>query len=321
MSRSGDVIPTIVDVIVDSSIEPIFPPENLGWHWKGSDIVLDNPDASKTVQIKRIEHFFVTIGVPRLREKTIEKLWYAGYKDIKAITNAKPSDLIKIKGIGKKTSESHYKNIHETMRTTRLDRYIPASTTLSLGIGRKLVKQLMRYHPTILEDSSDVIQRMLKKKEIPGFGTKRIANVAENVPKFRDFLFSLNKEDIEYALKKDKERRDNLKKGGFNQNIRGKTFVLTGFYGNLDLNIEDYIYDNLGNFSDSVTSLTEAVVAANILDFSKKMEAALKLGVPVLSLDEFIKKYNIPKKTARDDEDGEIIEEHELGVVEDPEAE
>ena len=321
VSRSGDVIPTIVDVIVDSSIEPIFPPENLGWHWKGSDIVLDNPDASKTVQIKRIEHFFVTIGVPRLREKTIEKLWYAGYKDIKAITNAKPSDLIKIKGIGKKTSESHYKNIHETMRTTRLDRYIPASTTLSLGIGRKLVKQLMRYHPTILEDSSDVIQRMLKKKEIPGFGTKRIANVAENVPKFRDFLFSLNKEDIEYALKKDKERRDNLKKGGFNQNIRGKTFVLTGFYGNLDLNIEDYIYDNLGNFSDSVTSLTEAVVAANILDFSKKMEAALKLGVPVLSLDEFIKKYNIPKKTARDDEDGEIIEEHELGVVEDPEAE
>lgn len=321
VSRSGDVIPTIVDVKVDPSIEPIFPPESLGWHWKGSDIVLDDPDSSKTVQIKRIEHFFVIIGVPRLREKTIEKLWYAGYKTIKAITNASPSDLIKIKGIGKKTSESHYKNIHETMRTTRLDRYIPASTTLNLGIGRKLVKQLMRYHPSILEDEPEVIKRMLKKKEIPGFGPKRIANVAENVPKFRDFLFSLNKEDIEYALKKDKERRENLKKGGFNQKLRGKTFVLTGFYGKLDLNIEDYIYDNLGNFSDTVTSLTEAVVAANILDFSKKMEAALKLGVPVLSLEEFIQRYNIPKKTAQEDEEGEYAEREEqaLGIVDQPE--
>jgi DNA ligase (NAD+) len=312
--RSGDVIPTIVDVTVDESIEPIFPPTDPGWHWKGVDIILNDPDSSKVVQIKRIEHFFITIGVPRLREKTIEKMWDFGLKTIKDITNAKPEDFIKIKGIGKKTSESHYKNIHDVMRKTRLDRYIPASTVLNLGIGRKLVKQLMRYHPTILNEDSDQIRRMLKKKEIPGFGAKRIENVASNVPKFREFLFSLNEDDIKFAMKHDQMRREMLKKNGFNPKIRGKTFVLTGFYGRLDLSIEDYIYDNLGNFSDTVTGLTEAVISANILETSKKIETALKLEIPILSLEEFSKKYDIKSDIPDTDIDDEDREDENLGI-------
>lgn len=305
IARSGDVIPTIIDVQINDNITPVYPPESPSWHWKGQDIVLDDPDSNKTVQIKRIEHFFATIGVPRLREKTIEKLWDSGFKTIKSITNAKPADFIKIKGIGKKTSESHFKNIHEVMRRTRLDRYIPASTVLNLGIGRKLVKQLMRYHPSILEDEPDVIRRILKKKEIPGFGPKRIENLAENVPKFREFLYDLNREDIEYAMKQDALRRENIKSGKINIKIRGKVFVTTGFYGHMDLDIGDYIYDNLGNFSDTVTSMTEAVIAANLLDVSKKMTEAQNLKVPVLSMEEFLKKYDINIKKGEDDEEGD----------------
>lgn len=324
VARSGDVIPTIVDVQINDGITPIYPPEVPRWHWKGQDIVLDDPDSNRTVQIKRIEHFFATIGVPRLREKTIEKLWDAGFKTIKAITNAKPGDFIKIKGIGKKTSESHYKNIHEVMRHTRLDRYIPASTVLGLGIGRKLVKQLMRYHPSILEESPDVIRRMLKKKEIPGFGPKRIENIATHVPLFRDFLYDLNREDIEYAMKQDAQRRENLRSGKVNMKIRGKIFVTTGFYGHMDLAIEDEVYDSMGNFSDTVTSLTEAVIAANLLDVSKKMTEAQNLKVPVLSLDEFIRKYDIKAGKRKDGEgdDGDDMEtkEIQLDTVEDIEG-
>ncbi len=315
--RSGDVIPTIVDVEINNNIEPLLPIEAVTgpWYWKGHDIMLKDPDSDKTVQIKRIEHFFVTIGVPRLREKTIEKLWNAGYKDIKALTNAKPSDFIKIKGFGAKSSESHYKNIHEIMRRTRMDRYIPATTTFNIGIGRKLVKQLMRYHPTVLSEDSATIKTMLTKKKIPGFAAKRIENVSENVPKFREFLLSLNKEDIEYAMKKDEERRQKVKTGDFNPLIKGKTFVLTGFYGKVDLDLDDYLYDNLGNFSDAVTSSTEAVVAANIMDSSKKMIEAQKLGVKVLSLEEFKAAYNIPKKAGGSEDD--VMEEAELGIRDD----
>jgi DNA ligase (NAD+) len=301
--RSGDVIPTIIDCEVNEAIEPIFPNLIPSWHWKGNDIYLDDIDGNRTVQIMRMNHFFATIGVPRLREKTLEKLWNFGLKDIKAITNAKPTDFIKIKGIGKKSAEGHYRNIHEVMRKTRLDRFIPAVTSTTLGIGRKLVKQLMRYHPSILEDEEDVIRRMLTKKKIPGFGPKRIESVASNIPKFKEFLFSLNEEDIKYAIKQDKEQRERIKAVGYNQKIRGKMFVTTGFFGHMDIELEDYIYDNLGNFSDLVTSGTTAVIAANLLSSSKKMVAALQLNIPVLSLQEFVKSFDIPYAKLKDDED------------------
>jgi NAD-dependent DNA ligase len=163
---------------------------------------------------------------------------------------------------------------------------------------------------------------MLTKKKIPGFAAKRIENVSENVPKFREFLLSLNKEDIEYAMKKDEERRERIKTGSFNPLIRGKTFVLTGFYGRMDLSLEDYIYDNLGNFSDTVTSSTSAVIAANVMDASKKMLEAQKLGVKVLSLEEFRKAYKVPSKSDEDGEDSEGVgEDAKLGIVHDEEDE
>lgn len=301
--RSGDVIPTIIDVDVDEKIEPIFPPQEPKWHWKGQDIILDDIDNNKQVQIQRITHFFKTIAVPRLRDKTIEKLWNAGYNTIQKITNAKPEDFIKIKGIGKKTSVSHYNNIHTIMRKTRLDRFIPASTTLELGIGRKLVKQLTRYYPGILEDDEETISRTLRKKEIPGFGVKRIANVAANIPKFKQFLYSLNKEDVEFAIKNDALRRETTKNNGYNPKIRGKTFVLTGFLGRTDYELEDYIYDHFGNFSSVVTSSTNAVISANLMEITTKMLTAEQMHIPVYSIDEFVKKYDVPYHVSKDDDD------------------
>lgn len=305
--RSGDTIPIIIDVEVDPTISPIYPPDKPSWHWKGSDIILDDIEGNKTVQLKRIEHFFVTIGVPRLREKTLEKMWDAGFRDIKAITNGTPDKFIKIKGIGKKSADGYYKNIHEIMRKTRIDRYIPASTTLELGIGRKLVKQLMRYYPNILDDDAETIKRMLTKKEIPGIGTKRIANIASNIPKFKAFLLLLNKNDVEYAITQDQKQKEKIRTRGYNTKIRGKTFVFTGFFGKIDYELEDYIYDNFGNFSTAVTSSTEAVVSANLLDVTNKMLSAQKLGVKVLSVEEFVGMYDIPYSKVKS-EDPETIE-------------
>jgi DNA ligase (NAD+) len=307
--RSGDVIPTIIDVEVDENITPIYPPTILPygpWHWRGVDILLDEVDSNRAVQIKRIEHFFTVIGVPRLREKTIEKLWDAGFKTIRAITNAKPADLIKIKGIGKKTADAHYHNIHNTLRKTRIDRFIPASSTLELGIGRKLIKQVMRYHPTLLEEDEEAIKRSLTRKAIPGIGAKRIDNIAKNIPKFREFLFDLSKEDIVYAIDHDRKQQDMVKTRGYNMKVRGKTFVLTGFFGKVDYELEDYIYDNFGNFSSTVTSGTEAVITANLMETSSKMMTAQKLGVSVLSIEEFVERYDVPYSKAKDE--GEEIE-------------
>lgn len=294
IARSGDVIPTIVDVTVDNKIEPIFPSAAIGWHWKNSDIILDDIDGNKTVQIKIMDHFFSTIGVPRLREKTLEKLWEAGYKTIQKVTNAKSSDFVKIKGIGKKSADAFYTNIHTTLRKTRIDRFIPASSTLETGIGRKIIKQLVLAYPNFMDESEEELKKGLTKKKIPGLGVKRVANIAKNIPKFREFLYSLNKEDAKYAIEQDKTRRERMETAGYNEKIKDKTFVLTGFFGKTDYELEDYIYDNLGNFSSVVTSGIEAVISGNLLETSTKMLEAQKLGISVLSIEEAVRKYGIP---------------------------
>lgn len=300
--RSGDVIPTILDVEADPTITPKYPhpiaPGALGadkgWHWEKQDIMVNDIANNRVVQLKRTEHFFVTIGVPRLREKTLEKLWEAGIRSIKGITNATSDDFIKIKGIGKKTSVDLYKSIHDVMRRTRLDRFIPASTTLNLGIGRKIIKQLLNYHPTLMEDSPEVLKIILPKKNIPGLGAKRINNIVENIEKFKAFLYALNKKDIDFAIKHDSERIKSIASRGYNPKIRGKTFVFTGFFGKVDYELEDYIYDNFGSFAPSVTASTEVVVSANLMDVTSKMLAAEKLHIKVLSIEEFIKQYDLP---------------------------
>lgn len=301
--RSGDVIPAILSVEEDANITAIYPKPivpgalgaDKGWHWDKKDIIINDINNNIKVQLKRSEHFFSTIGVPRLKEKTLEKLWDAGIRSIKGITNAKIQDFEKIKGIGKKTATNLYTSIHSIMRNTRLDRFIPASTTLNLGIGRKLIKQLLNYHPTLMEDSPEVLKIILTKKNIPGIGQKRIDNIVENIEKFKKFLFALNPEDISFAIKKDSERIKSIASRGYNKKIRGKIFVMTGFFGKVDYELEDYIYDHYGSFSDSVTTGVEVVVAANLMEVTSKMLEAEKKGIKVLSVDEFITNYDIPR--------------------------
>lgn len=298
--RSGDVIPQIKDVEVDETITPIFPKtyEEGGyeWHWDRSDIVLDEIETNREVLIKRIVHFFTVIGVPRLREKTAEKMFEVGMKTPEAIVKAKSSDMVKIKGIGKKTADFFHDKIREVMSQTPPDRFIEASTTFKSGVGRKLMKQLFRYIPNILDLDEEEITRKLSQRKIPGFGPARSKSVAEGIPKFRKYLDSFAKNDVEKAIRHYVDRAETMARTGYNPLIKDKKFVLTGFMGKTDYELEDYIYDNHGDFTTTVTTGVEAVISGNVLEVSKKMIAAAQLHIPVLDIREFAYRYNVPLK-------------------------
>ena len=298
--RSGDVIPQVKDVVINEDIDAIFPDDTYSWYWKRKHILVEEIDSNPKVQIKRIYHFFSTLGVPRLGEKTAEKLWNAGMKEPEMITNAKVEDFLQIKGFGKKSSQTLYDNIRHKMQITPIDRYIIASTTLDLGIGRKLIKTLIGTFPDIIEENYDEeeIKLRLKSKKIAGIGPKRIENISKNIPKFRTFIMSLNNEYIQQAIKYNKQIRDEIAVKGYNVNIQDKIFVLTGFMHRVDYELEDYIYLNKGDIVTTVTSSTSAVIAATLSNITPKMREAVKLKVPVYSLVEFIDKFNINYKKA-----------------------
>jgi len=290
--RSGDVIPVIKDVEVNHDIEPIFPDYSRGkWHWERSDLVLNKIDSNREVQIKRMVHFFTVLEVPRLREKTLEKFWESGYHHPEDIVRASVEDMKKIKGLGIKSSADIKNNINKSLSSVPPDRFLVASTTLKSGIGRKLIKTLFHYIPNIISLSSDEINAELSKRKIPGFGKKRVENVAQNFPKFKDYLFSFAKTQVEESIRKYRLNLERLEMEGYNDMIKGKTFVLTSFFGKTNYNLEDYIYDNQGDFSTTVTSNTEAVIVGNISEITNKMEQAWNLGIPVYDMEEFKKYY------------------------------
>lgn len=293
--KAGDVIPQVNDVTIDMNIIPIFPSNEYAWHWAGKHIILDEIDTNKMVKMKRILYFFETIEVPRLKEKTIEKFYEVGYETPESIIKATVNEMIKIKGIGKKTAESFYDTIRLRMTTTPPDRFLVASSQKE-GVGRVLLKQLFREFPHILDYNEEQIREAFKKKKVPGFGAARIENVAKNIPKLRAYLDSFAKEDIKQSISHYIKKLEQIKKNGYNPMLHGKIFVTTnmGFTTNYDL--EDAIYDQGASFGTVVTSKTEAVICGTNGGISEKMIKASELGVPVLFLQEFSDRYNVNLK-------------------------
>ena len=309
--RAGDVIPQIKDVIVDSKIKPIFPKTydegGYEWHWKGSDIFLDEIENNREVLIKRILHFFKTIGVPRIGQKTAEKFYEAGMKYPENVASASVADFMKIKNIGKKTAESYFYGIKDTISKTPPDRFIVASTTFQSGLGRKLLKQLFKMVPNMLDLNKSQIEAYFKANKIPGFGPVRVKSVSEGIPKFREYLDSFAKEDVAKAVAYYVERMKELDEKGRNKMIEGKKFVTTKFDEKAKCEFEDYLFDNNGNYVSAVTSDVEAVVCGKILYLSTKMKDAAELGVPVLSVQEFCARYNVPIKQFSIEEEDEDL--------------
>ena len=290
--RSGDVIPAIVDVKVNTDILPIYPDDSRGsWKWEGKDIVLEKIEGNRYVELARNLHFFTTLGVPRLGEKTIEKLYDGGMKTIASIIKAKPADFAKIKGIGEKTANDFYRTIHEKMRTVPLDRFLEASSAFKFNFGRKLAKKLFAAIPNLMDFSQEKMKLFFSLKKIPGFGPKRIDAVVTDMPKFKDYLISLSPEDMKVAFENQKSRtRENA-----NKKIVGKKFVVSWS----TIEVEDLIYNNFGEIVPHVVPGVECVVSGNLMMKSDKLADAAKYNVRVYSVPEFLEAYkveNVPEE-------------------------
>ena len=102
----------------------------------------------------------------------------------------------------------------------------------------------------------------------------------------------LNEVDAIAAISNQEKRMAYLAATGYNKLIKGGVFVLTGYMSKTNYHLEDYIYDHMGSFSSVVTSSTSAVVAGSLIISTKVLDAR-KLGVPVLTENEFIERFKV----------------------------
>jgi DNA ligase (NAD+) len=288
ITRSGDVIPQIKDVIVDKDIEVIYPSDEYEWYWVNKDIVLMDIDNNPRVQQKRILHFLQVTKIPGIGEKTVEKLYDSGFDTIKKLIQATPDRLTKVKGIGMVTAKKFKENVTKALSTLPPDRFLVALTLTEFKVSRKLVKEVLRTFPDILVEkhNSGEMKKLLESRKIKGIGVKRIEMIATQFPEFRKMLMDLDPENVENAFKHQKYLADMQKQFGYNPRIEGKTFVLTGFR-DTPYDLEDIIYNNMGEISTSVVSSTAGVIAYSNMVITPKILMAKNFGIPIYTYLEF----------------------------------
>lgn len=282
VTASGGVIPKVTKVIKAVG-KPVEPPTTYPWKWQGCNIVLCDPDSCPEVIQKRSVHFFETLRVPRLRDGMVAKLYQDGLKTIQDIIGANKARLMKVSGIGVKTSDTYISAISNALAHANLYHLMIASPCFPSGMGKTFLRQIATSIPTFLSEKEASLRTRLLK--LPGIGPKRSSDFIEGWKKFKIFL-----QDFKQVEENNERYYRELAEKGYNKSIDGKEFVFTELD---DDTLEDYILDHRGSIKKAVTKSICAVVTGNPACATVKRKDAANLGIKVYTVAEFKKTFNI----------------------------
>lgn len=281
--RSGDVIPYVLDVIkIATSKKPDLPAISYVWNETDVDIILNDihSDAYNNVNVRKMLHFFKTLGIEYIGEGVLTKLVQHGYNTVFKIFEAESAEIIKIDGLGEKIYNKIFESIGEKLLNTTLATLMTASRCFERGLGERKIKLITDVYPNILDNKwkrEEFIQNII---DIDGFDTKTATLFVNNFNNFLDFYKQINNfYDLSYLT-----NTKQIKKG---TKFENQIIVFTGFR---DDELEKYIAGQGGKVSSSVSGKTTMLVYAGDTT-SSKYEEAVKKGITIMTKDEFIKKY------------------------------
>ena len=292
ITRSGDVIPFIVEVITQS-IEPKMPNIKYIWNESKVDILIDQSSETEGIDdmnIKMITSIFEKLGVKYVSEKTVEKLYRYGFDKFVKILKMDKEDFLKLDGVENKLASKLYESIRKGTTNVPLYQLIGASGTLGFGMGIKKIKILFEGFPNILEvyekdyDKNDLIKKIV---DIEGFSQKTALQVVDNLDKSRIFLNEvlpfITLEKIEKTKEKENEVVDSE-----NKILENMKICFSGFR---DKELEKEIETNGGKVITSISKNTNVLIIKSFDDISSKINDAKKLEIEILEKEEFLLKY------------------------------
>ena len=273
--RSGDVIPFIIEV-VKTAIPKLPDPKQFGsYHWDANkvDLILDK--THDDARVKRIVHFFDTLGVEGVKIGVVNKLFDAGFNTIDLILRMTVRELMEIEGIQAKSANNLYNNIH-SKTTSTLPKLMDASGCFGRSFGETRFKALHN------EFGNNILQWGTHS---PGWIAAAVGSVrglshesgiqfAANLPKFIQFL-AANKQYLKVS---------NTKSGALSNQV----ITPTGFR---DKNLAAQIEKLGGEVADSLSKRTTILVTNT--SSSTKITKARSMNITVLTLEAFRRKYGI----------------------------
>jgi DNA ligase (NAD+) len=281
--RSGDVIPHIKSIIVPS-LEAKMPDVPYQWNSTNIDVMLTNAAEDPTVKEKNITGFFKGIEVDGLGGGNVSRIIETGYDTVPKIINMTIADFLKVDGFKEKMATKLYTGIQEKLGLSTLVTLMAASNIFGRGFSDKKLELILGELPDILISTKTTGQKVAQVTAIKGMAEKTATAFVSQIDEFKAFLKECGLENKLQLTTTTIEHVVNT-----SNPLYKKTVVLTG---TRDKQVIEILKIAGAVQGASVSKNTFLVVAKSADDDTGKAEDARKLGIPILSVDQFINKYN-----------------------------
>ena len=279
--RSGDVIPHIVSVVRPAP-EPMMPTDEYKWNATHVDIMLVDKKANSTVNQKIVTAFFKTIGVDGLGPGNVKKIIAAGYTTIPQIIAMTRDQFMEVEGFKKKLSDKIYDGIHEKLDAADLPTLMDATNIFGRGFGKKKFKTILTEHPDIITSKLSDAEKVELVKSVSGMAKKTAEKFVSNLTEFVQWCTEAG------VTSKLNYTAESGPKVDQSHPLYGKKIVMTGFR---DKELVATIEALGASTGSSVSKNTFVVLVKDKDEDTGKADQARKLGVPLMTPEEFKDKY------------------------------
>jgi NAD-dependent DNA ligase len=285
--RSGDVIPYIQKVVVAAD-EPKMPNVPYKWNDTHVDIMLEDIKGDETVKEKNITGFFRGIGVEGLSSGNVSRIINAGYDSVGKIINMSVDDLKGVEGFQDKTAKKIHDGIKTKLVQASLVTIMASSNIFGRGFNDKKIELIIGSYPNAFNSQISDAEKIKKISEIKGMALKTAEAFVLKIDDFENFLMETDL--FSKLIEFEKQNKDAKTEIDISNPLYEKKIVMTGFR---DDELEKKLKKMGVKNSTSVSKNTDMVIAKDKNDESSKILEAKKLGIQVLSLDEFKNLYSL----------------------------
>ena len=281
--RSGDVIPHIKSVTFPAS-RPKMPTVPYVWTDTHVDIILENVGQDETVQEKMVTAFFVHLEVDGLSKGNVKRLFKEGFNTVANILRMSIPDFESVEGFKTKMAEKLFNSIKEKVGKATLLDIMVASNKLGRGLGERKVKPILEMYPDILVSIDSNETKIEKLKKVAGIGNENAVSFVQNIGEFMDFLKECQLEGKLTGKVFLKPVNIVITEENKTHPLYEKKIVMTKVR---DKEIIDSLTRLGASLVDSVKKDTFVLIVKEKTDTSNKTEAAKKIGVTIMTPEEF----------------------------------
>ena len=140
ITRAGDVIPYITGITL--AVEPDMPQTE--WEWNETEVDAIAIEDTEESILTRLHFFFSKLKIDALGDKSIKKLYDAGFKSVEDIIGASSDQLVEVLG---KNGNKAFLSLSKTLKRIPIHQLMGACTFFGRGFGTRKSLALIKAFP------------------------------------------------------------------------------------------------------------------------------------------------------------------------------